>query len=103
MVRSFYKIEIKLFVVMMSAVTCVVATFVIGIIFVLAVFVVAVLVAMTVTAAMSLVMNVAVFDFFLRSIADSFYNSLKIKVFASHWMVEIHLDFISANLFDSTL
>ena len=93
---------------MMSAVTCVVATFVIGIIFVLAVFVVTVFVvtvfvAMTVTAAMSLVMNVAVFDFLLRSIADSFYNSLKIKVFTSHRVVEVHLDFICANLFDSAL
>ena len=88
---------------MMSTVTCVVAAFVIGIIFVLAVFVVAVLVAMTMTAAMSLVMNVAVFDFLLRSVADSFYNSLKIKVFASHRVVEVHLDFICANLFDSAL
>ena len=88
---------------MMSTVTCVVAAFVVRIILVLAVIVVAVFVAMTVTTALSLVMNVAVFDFLLRSIADSFYNSLKIKVFASHWMVEIHLDFISANLFDSTL
>ena len=88
---------------MMSTVTCVVATFVIGIIFVLAVIVVAVFVTMTVSAALSLVMNVSVFDFLLRSVADSFYNSLKIKVFASHRVVEIHLDFISANLFDSTL
>lgn len=88
---------------MMSAVTCVVAALVVGIIFVLAMFVVAVFVAMTVTAALSLVMNVAVLDFFLRSVADSFYNTLKIKVFASHRVVEIHLDFISANLFDSTL
>ena len=88
---------------MMSAVTCVVAAFVVGIIFVLAMFVVAVFVTMTVSAALSLVMNVAVFDFLLRSIADSFYNSLKIKVFASHRVVEIHLDFISANLFDCTL
>lgn len=88
---------------MMSTMTCVVAALVIWIIFVLTVFVVAVFVAMTVTAAMSLVMNVAVFDFFLRSVADSFYNSLKIKVFASHRVVEIHLDFISANLFDCTL
>ena len=87
----------------MSAMTCVVAALVVGVIFVLAVIVVAVFVTMTVSAALSLVMNVAVFDFLLRSIADSFYNSLKIKVFASHRVVEIHLDFISANLFDSTL
>ena len=87
----------------MSAVTCVVAALVIWIIFVLAMFVVAVFVTMPVTAALSLVMNVAVFDFFLRSIADSFYNTLKIKVFARHRVVEVHLDFISANLFDSTL
>ena len=88
---------------MMSAVTSIVAALVVGIILVLAVIVVAVFVTMTVSAALSLVMNVAVLDFFLRSVADSFYNSLKIKVFASHRVVEIHLDFISAHLFDSTL
>ena len=87
----------------MSTVTCVVAAFVVGIILVLAMFVVAVFVTMTVSAALSLVMNVAVLDFFIRSVADIFYNSLKIKVFASHRVVEIHLDFISAHLFDSTL